>query len=710
MDKFADRMEKLVELSNEELEALQEEIREEFKTVSESEISSETVEAMENLHASHEAVKSELSTRSAQEAELAARAEQVMASMSDTEKQPKEEVVEEEEKKKKEDEEVEPEKIGAETDSFSTTEESSENAESVFPVEEAREEVEPGEAVTDEVVESLDSEEVVEEDPSEESEANSASEPVKKADKDTSLEEKERIIKQENAKAAKEEDPQNFEAPKDDATKEDPEKTAKDANKANKAATSVETPLEAEAAVSNETSEEDEKTEIDASKDKTPNREDETVTASANIEVPEDRKPLPSSVATRTITAGSDLPGITAGSELSDMSAVANAILGRLKGMGRTSGGDGEQHVVATFSTEFSKDRTLAPNDPAGVTERLRGAEALTAAGGLYGPVDTKYDLYGLGQASRPVRDSLPVFNAQRNGIRFLTPPVISDLAGAVGLWTLQDDIDAATQGSPDPVKPCLRVKAGEEVTVYLDAITLCLTFGNLGARAFPELVERHTELAMVWHARFAETRLLTRIGQLSTPTTTAHELGAARDVFVAVEKAAAAYRSRHRMGVKDSLHAIFPEWFKNALRADLTKQAPSDVDVTFELADTKINTWFSVRNIKVTWAEDGEEGQVFGPQATSEATEGTEAVAQPLTEFPDSVIWYLFSEGTFVFLDGGTLDLGLVRDSTLNSTNDYQIFLETFEGVAKVGIESLRIESTIKLVGSHSAATNINS
>jgi len=31
-------------------------------------------------------------------------------------------------------------------------------------------------------------------------------------------------------------------------------------------------------------------------------------------------------------------------------------------------------------------------------------------------------------------------------------------------------------------------------------------------------------------------------------------------------------------------------------------------------------------------------------------------------------------------------LNLGIVRDSTLNSTNDFQIFGETFENVARIG------------------------
>lgn len=35
---------------------------------------------------------------------------------------------------------------------------------------------------------------------------------------------------------------------------------------------------------------------------------------------------------------------------------------------------------------------------------------------------------------------------------------------------------------------------------------------------------------------------------------------------------------------------------------------------------------------------------------------------------------------GTFIYLDGGKLDLGLVRDSTLQSSNDFRVFGEVFE------------------------------
>ena len=409
---------------------------------------------------------------------------------------------------------------------------------------------------------------------------------------------------------------------------------------------------------------------------------------------------------TVTITAGADVKNFAAGSEMPGLKAVAQALLDRRKGMGRTSGGDGEQALVASFSYRdfYNDNQTLTSLDIEGNIEKVQAVVAalqvaaepdvIVAAGGLYGPVETVYDIYEMGETTvRPVKSSLPSFNAERGGVRFMTPPAMADLEGAVSIWTLEDDIAAAAEGGP--TKPCIRIKAGEEITVYLEAMPFCLTFGNLGARAWPELVERHIALGMVLQARFAETRLLTRIGALSTQVTSKAELGAARDILVLLEAASTALRNRHRLDPKAPLRAMFPEWFRNALRADLVKQIPGDgQDTAFNLVDATIDKWFAARHVNVTWFVDGEAGQVFGEQKDGE-----------LLGFPKNVIWYLFPEGTFLHLDGGVLDLGLIRDSTLNSTNDYQMFLETFENVAKVGVEALRVTTPVRIAGA-SAST----
>jgi hypothetical protein len=119
-------------------------------------------------------------------------------------------------------------------------------------------------------------------------------------------------------------------------------------------------------------------------------------------------------------------------------------------------------------------------------------------------------------------------------------------------------------------------------------------------------------------------------------------------------------------------------------MAADLTLAMPGDG--TLSVSKSEIDGYLSNSNVTLVASPDM---TVFGSQS-----------AAALLEFPDSFDWYLFAEGTFLFLDGGTLDLGIIRDSTLVGTNDYKMFIETFEAVAKVGIESLKITSTISING----------
>jgi hypothetical protein len=56
------------------------------------------------------------------------------------------------------------------------------------------------------------------------------------------------------------------------------------------------------------------------------------------------------------------------------------------------------------------------------------------------------------------------------------------------------------------------------------------------------------------------------------------------------------------------------------------------------------------------------------------------------LESWPNTFQWAIFPQGTFMGMEMPELNLGIVRDSTLNSTNDFQIFWERFLNVARVG------------------------
>jgi hypothetical protein len=84
-------------------------------------------------------------------------------------------------------------------------------------------------------------------------------------------------------------------------------------------------------------------------------------------------------------------------------------------------------------------------------------------------------------------------------------------------------------------------------------------------------------------------------------------------------------------------------------------------------------------------------------------------AAGDVLPGFPDQIDSLLFTSGSWLFLDGGNLDLGLVRDSTLNDRNRYRQFMETFEGAAFRGIESLRMVMTVQPTGQTSGTKDLD-
>ena len=420
--------------------------------------------------------------------------------------------------------------------------------------------------------------------------------------------------------------------------------------------------------------------------------EQATVTASAeeSFNAPADRQPvIQVTEAPVAITAGADIPGYTAGSTINSMTEVASAMEKRIHSLRRVNGGDGEQHIVASITTQYPEERILSTDalQNQAKIDAVVGQDALVASGGHAAPFEVKYDIYNIGSTTeRPVRDLLPKFQADRGGIRFVTPPSFASGAyeNAVGVWTAARDLAPYSN-----TKTSLTVSAAAEQTVSTDAVTLQLQFGNLMTRAYPELIARHNELALVQHAREAEVNLLSKITAASTAVTTTSTIGLGRDFLVQVRRAAVAYRSRHRISPSTQLKAIVPQWLYDAMAADLTLALPGDGTISVSAAE--IQGYLAASNVTLVGSPDL---NYFGAQTTG-----------AVNTFPATFDWYLFAEGSFLFLDGGTLDLGIIRDSSLVGTNDYKMFVETFENVAFVGIESLKVTSTFLVKGTTTAA-----
>lgn len=422
--------------------------------------------------------------------------------------------------------------------------------------------------------------------------------------------------------------------------------------------------------------------------------------------VPDENKPeLEDATPAAVIRAGGDIPGVTAGSQLDGLGDVAEAMTARINGMRHLTGGSGEQIVVASIQTATEdEDRTLRPGDAEGNSRKLRqvvemGTDgdpiALTAAAnGWCAPRTPIYTLFGLGDTDRPVKDSLPGFNADRGGVIAATPPVLSGGNYGAGLWQFLDDAwasSASPTGDADgDAKIIFDVECNSEFTVDLEAITSQLRFTNPMARAYPELVRRNMELALIAHARFAETRLLKAMWEASTTVVGENPsipLGATRDTLVFLRTIVSSFRNRHRMASESVMEVWAPAWLRDLVAIDLTVMA-GDAGGDLSPALSEIDGYLKAAKISPTWYLDGVPGAAVSQFHPTDHT------------FPASAAIVAAPPGTFMFLDGGSLDLGVIRDADLVGSNQYLEFTETFEALAMMGVEAMRTDLPVTTIG----------
>lgn len=101
---------------------------------------------------------------------------------------------------------------------------------------------------------------------------------------------------------------------------------------------------------------------------------------------------------------------------------------------------------------------------------------------------------------------------------------------------------------------------------------------------------------------------------------------------------------------------------------------------------------------VATTTAGDGAitvSGLTIGAQTYDDATAGG-----TIPGFPSQIDSLLYPTGSWKFLNGGGLNLGLVRDHILNARNRHRQFQETFEGAAFTGVESLRLVMSVQPTG----------
>ena len=379
------------------------------------------------------------------------------------------------------------------------------------------------------------------------------------------------------------------------------------------------------------------------------------------------------------------------GSKLRTRRELADAMHAVAKSLGRPAkrvDGREERYLVAALNylDRFPEDRRL-DGDLDANTRKIAGIgspylgqpglQALVASGGFCAPLTPLYTMPNLATNARPVRDSLPSFRAERGGINVPAPTTVSDAAGAITVITADED----ELGGTFATKSCLDLDCPSYTETAVTIISHCREFGNLNAMAWPEKIAHENEITMAEHARVAESYLLSRIKAQSIAVTGGTTtLGMLIYLVDILEKAEYGIRSRLRMPSEARFQVLAPRVMLDMLELDT-------VATQFDRyrSQGQIEGYLSDLGFDVTWYIDTASPRPGVADGISQIADAAQTAAA-VDGFPSSLEVGFFPAGTFLHLDMAELNLGIVRDSTLNSTNDFQIFGESFENVARIG------------------------
>jgi hypothetical protein len=367
------------------------------------------------------------------------------------------------------------------------------------------------------------------------------------------------------------------------------------------------------------------------------------------------------------LTASADIPGFAAGSKLEDMEMLVAAMQARARRLPVTARGDEAPRIpiaslIRDHKYHLGYDSTLAEYNE--VMTAATNPDILVAAGGWCAPSEISYDFFNI--ATSDGRIDMPTIGINRGGIRWPISPSFADvvLGGALWSWTETQDIAAVTGTAQSGVKTCGRVPCPTFDEERLQCDGICLTVGNLTEDAYPELIANHTRLVMVSHDHKMNRQYVNAVRALSAGFTVTNGNageGVVANVLGALELQATDYRDRYAMPEDALLEVIAPRWLRGPMRSDLRRRTGAPTD-TLSASDAMLMSLFDAINVRIQFVNDY---QV--------RTAGFPGVPGTIpTAWPSTVEFMMYAPGTVVLGQGLRLDLGIIRDSVLNETNDF--------------------------------------
>lgn len=234
-----------------------------------------------------------------------------------------------------------------------------------------------------------------------------------------------------------------------------------------------------------------------------------------------------------------------------------------------------------------------------------------------------------------------------------------------------------------ESTKGCLKIGCPGFTEYTLEAEGYCVTHGNLSSRAWPELQRRFIALVVAAHLHRLSAAKVAKIqadaADVTIPDSTSDTFG---NILNAALITAADIRSQFRMSENAVIDMVFPQWIREPMVSSFAMRNGVDLtDVTLQQATAKLRS----RGINPQFV-----------YALQPLYSGAAATAWPTTS--KFLAW---PGGSYFEGTGGTVDLGVTRDSTLNATNDFTAaWSETFYTVGRRGPAGREVTFTVAADG----------
>lgn len=302
------------------------------------------------------------------------------------------------------------------------------------------------------------------------------------------------------------------------------------------------------------------------------------------------------------------------------------------------------------------------------------GLGVIQAASGICGPLDPRYSFLQLASATSGLINLADV-QTNRGGLRLPQALTVYDLRAEEGI---ADEYTSA-DGAAGVTKQTYTVSCPSISDFTITAYQTNLRFSNFQGQFFPEYVSHVTEVSMAHHAHVVNAALIDAV--IASSDTSAYAVGAAEEgsAWASFTRQVTfhtfLYRDKYRTAQDLVLDVVLPYRALGALIADVAAHDSTRTDeATFAVAE-KLAAFGRTVGARFQFVYD----------------------YQPMVETPgdfgsEDYEFLVFPAGEVQHMTAATLDLGVVRDSTRNAQNEFDTWVETFDGIATAGYEIMRI------------------